>query len=247
MRKLVAALACRNGGSRLYGKPLQRLDAETTILDQILQTLERQPCINTAVLAIAEGADNHAFIDLAKQRHIPYVIGDETDVLQRLIQCGHHTAATDIFRMTTECPFLYTEPLADAWRAHTASGNDVTATDGLPEGTHFEIYTLAALETSHARGTEHHRSEGCSRYIREHRGDFQVQALLPEPDCARMDLRLTVDYPEDLVLCRRVFEQLRAAAPLIPLPDIIAFLDRRPDLTALVAPYVKPMLLWANG
>ena len=31
MRKLVAALACRINGSRLYGKPLQNLDIEKDI------------------------------------------------------------------------------------------------------------------------------------------------------------------------------------------------------------------------
>ena len=38
MRKLTVALACRNTGSRLYGKPLQNLDIDNgiTILDQII-------------------------------------------------------------------------------------------------------------------------------------------------------------------------------------------------------------------
>ena len=31
MRKLVAALACRNKGSRLYGKPLQNLDIDKVL------------------------------------------------------------------------------------------------------------------------------------------------------------------------------------------------------------------------
>ena len=37
-RKLVAALACRNQGSRLYGKPLQNLDIEKgiRIIDNIV-------------------------------------------------------------------------------------------------------------------------------------------------------------------------------------------------------------------
>ena len=62
--------------------------------------------------------------------------------------------------------------------------------------------------------------------------------------CARPDIRLTVDYPEDLVLCRRVFEQFRDKAPLIPLADIIGFLDGSPHLRDLVAPYVDTKRLW---
>ena len=42
MRKLVAAFACRVGGNRLYGKPLQNLDFEQniTVLDQMLDLTE---------------------------------------------------------------------------------------------------------------------------------------------------------------------------------------------------------------
>ena len=40
-RKLVAAIACRNQGSRLYGKPIQNLDVEDgiTILDNNAENL----------------------------------------------------------------------------------------------------------------------------------------------------------------------------------------------------------------
>lgn len=43
MRKLVAALACRNQGSQLYGKPLQNLDIinGTCVLDQIISCLSQ--------------------------------------------------------------------------------------------------------------------------------------------------------------------------------------------------------------
>jgi spore coat polysaccharide biosynthesis protein SpsF len=243
-RRLVAALACRVEGKRLYGKPLQNLAPDRTILGQILDTLARLPAIDTTVLGISKGSGNQPFVELAAARGIAHIIGDEIDVLMRLIQCGQAANATDVFRITTECPFLYFEPVAEAWRRHIEHDNDVTATDGLPEGTHFEIYKLSALEVSHERGTAHHRSEGCSRYIREHRGDFRVETIMPPPELARMDLRLTVDYPEDLVLCRKIYQSLIDDVPLISLSRIIAYLDANPTLKDLVAPYVHPMLLW---
>ncbi|MGF1609139.1 MAG: hypothetical protein ACFCUQ_07070 [Kiloniellales bacterium] len=244
MRKLIAALACRNTGTRLYGKPLQNLAPGCTILDQILATVARLPGIDTPVLGIAEGVENQVFAEIAERRGISYIVGDEVDVLARLIACAEAVGGTDVFRVTTECPFLYYEPFAEAWAAHLERGNDVTATDNLPEGTHFEIYKLEALRRSHAQGTAEHRSENCSRYVRQHFNDFRVQAILPSEDCARMDLRLTVDYPEDLVVCRQVYGALADKAPLIPLSDIIAFLDSRSDLKALVGPYTKPRRLW---
>ena len=53
----------------------------------------------------------------------------------------------------------------------------------------------------------------------------------------RPDIRLSVDYPEDLVLCRAVYQHFKDKAPLIPLSDIIAYLDTRPDLLELIAPF----------
>ena len=40
-RKLVAVLACRNGGSRLYGKPLQNLDVKkkVNILNYLIKNI----------------------------------------------------------------------------------------------------------------------------------------------------------------------------------------------------------------
>ncbi|MBI4617571.1 MAG: acylneuraminate cytidylyltransferase [Planctomycetes bacterium] len=246
-RKLIAALACRVQGERLYGKPVQNLVKGKTILDQILDTVERLPGIETSVLGISEGIENQVFVKIAKRRGIPYIFGDEIDVLSRLIQCAHITAATDVYRVTTECPFTHFEPFERAWSSHVEKGNDVTVCDGVPEGTAFEIYRLQALLTSHERGTQHHRSEGCSRYVREHLGEFQVEVISPEPACARSDLRLTVDYPEDLALCRRVYEHFREQAPLIPLREIVQFLDARPELKALVASYVDTRRIWPEN
>ena len=67
-RKLVAALACRNQGSRLYGKPLQNLDVEKgiRIIDNIIDGLNSLKCIDSIVLGISEGKDNEIFKTVAK-------------------------------------------------------------------------------------------------------------------------------------------------------------------------------------
>ncbi len=249
MRRLSAALACRMQGSRLYGKPLQNLDTEqgVTILDHMVDLIQTIPSIHSIVLGISEGTANLVFVDFAQKRGLDYIVGDEKDVLQRLIQCGHKAQATDIFRMTTESPFFYYDIIDEAWEQHVKNDNDVTTIDGLPEGSHFEIYTLEALERSHELGDERHRSELCSLYVREHYDDFKIEVLSIPPQLERLDLRLTVDYPEDLVLCRRVYTHLRHKAPRLPLGEIIEFIDSHPELQALVTPYVEPVRLWSLG
>src|SRR5689334_22559805 len=109
MRKLVACLACRNQGSRLYGKPMQNLDIEKsiTILDYIISAIKTFKPVQGIVLGISEGVENEVFKKMAEKNKVDYIVGDEQDVLKRLIQCCDKAGGTDIFRMTTESPFNY--------------------------------------------------------------------------------------------------------------------------------------------
>jgi spore coat polysaccharide biosynthesis protein SpsF len=243
-RRLVAALACRNNGSRLFGKPMQVLTGTTTVLDQIIASIKAVGVIHEIVLGVSEGSANGIFVDVAHAHGISYIFGDPQDVLKRLIQCGRVGRATDVFRVTTECPWFAYAMLEDLWHRHVTEGNDITVCDRLPEGLHFEIYTLEALEQSHARGGTRDRSELCSNYARTHRDEFKVAVVVPPKTLQRMDLRVTIDYPEDLVLCRAITAACADSMPLVPVARIVDFLDSRPDLKALVQPYVHPQPLW---
>lgn len=243
-RRLVAALACRNNGSRLYGKPMQMLVNDSTILDQIVAAIKRFPVIEEIVLGISEGDANAPFVAMAHKHSISYICGDPKDVLKRLVQCGRAGKATDVFRVTTECPWFAYDMLESVWRKHVEHGNDITVSDRLPEGLHFEIYTLEALERSHAKGSAVDRSEFCSNYARTHPHEFKIEVELPHENLQRLDLRVTVDYPEDLILCREIAKAHPDSMPLVSVKEIVAFLDSRPDLKRLVAPFVVPEPLW---
>ncbi len=247
-RKLIAALACRVGGGRLYGKPLQMLDVDggITILDYIILGLQKSGIIDQIVLGIAEGEDNRTFIDVAKKHGISYIIGSEKDVLLRLVDCGRKENATDVYRLTPECPFPSWELLRTAWDAHIENGNDITVTDYMAEGMNFEIYTQESLERSHKNGGDYERSEYCSAYARRNPGQFNIQVIAPEPESQRTDLRVTVDWPEDLYVCRKIYEALKAKAPHIPIADIITYLDKNPHLTELISPYIDTTPIWAS-
>jgi len=240
-RRLVAILACRNQGSRLYGKPLQNLDVGRgiRILDNIIDCLRTIGCIEEIVLGISEGIENDVFKSIAGEKSLRYVVGDQADVLSRLVLCGRLADATDVFRMTTESPFLYFEPVEDLWRRHQVEQADATFMDDVIDGCGFEIVSLSALEESHSKGEKRHRSELCTLYIREHLEDFAVIKANPPKELMRHDLRLTVDYPEDLAICRAVFEAFKDLAPKIVVSDVVRFLDANPRLIEMIAPFTE--------
>lgn len=240
-RKLCAALAVRNQGSRLYGKPLQNLDVSSgvKIIDNVIDCLRSIECIENIVLGIARGTDERVYTEYANCNDLPYIIGDEIDVLSRLIQCGQSVGASDIFRVTSESPFPSFDKISDAWRTHRKCNADATFYDDVVDGCGFEIIKLDALIVSHDLGAPKHRSELCTLYIREHIKDFVVKKIDAPKSFKRFDLRLTVDNPEDLIVCKAVYNRFRHLAPKIPLDQIIGFLEENKELTALTQPFTQ--------
>ena len=251
-RKLVAAIACRNQGSRLYGKPIQNLDVESgiRILDNIVDCLGTIECIDEIVLGISEGVENEVFKRIADEKGLRFVVGDEIDVLGRLVDGGKLAGATDIFRVTSESPFPYFDMVESHWQRLQSEKADAIFVDEIIDGCNFEIISLEALKTSHEKGEDRHRSELCTLYIRENISDFNVIKCTPPDELIRKDLRLTVDNPEDLVICRAIYGVFREQAPLIKVADIVKFLDANPELIQLTAPFTElgysTMYQWSN-
>ena len=240
-RKFASILACRNGSSRLYGKPLQNLDVEqgVTVLEYMVRWMRTVPSYESIIFAIAEGLENQVFVEVADRLDVPYFVGEEDDVLARVIACAEKFGATDITRYTTESPFTCFELIDDAWSEHVEGGFQVSFLDNVPNGASFEILSLEALKVSHSRGNSWHRAMGVSLYIRENKEQFHIRHLPVPENVKRPELRLTIDYPEDLILCRAVYEALKEQAPRIPVADIISFLDDNPHLKELVDSYVE--------
>jgi spore coat polysaccharide biosynthesis protein SpsF len=240
-RRLVAALACRNQGSRLYGKPLQNLDVVTNvrIIDNIIDCIRTLGFVDEIVLGVSEGVDNEVFKVVAQEKGLRYIVGDQQDVLSRLIQCGQVADATDIFRVTSESPFLYFDPALELWEQHKHEKVDATFMDDVIDGCGFEILSLKALQTSHYKGDKKHRSELCTLYIRENHEQFKIIKATPPQYLIRKDLRLTVDNPEDLSVCRAVYAKFKDFAPRVPVAKVVEFLDQNPKLKELIAPFTE--------
>tara|TARA_B100001250_G_C19780994_1_gene781872 strand:+ start:933 stop:1673 length:741 start_codon:yes stop_codon:yes gene_type:complete len=238
-KKLVAILACRNGGSRLYGKPLQNLDTKKkiTILQFVINNLKNNKTLNGIGLAISNKKENLIYKDIAKKNSIKYIFGDDENVLSRLIKCGDLLKCTDILRITSESPFPYLSNLNEIWKRHTSNNYDATFFDDIIDGCGFEIIALNALKKSHKNGKKKHRSELCSLYIRENQKKFKILKIKINKKLFRKDLRLTVDNPEDLIVCKNVFKRFKKRP--YDLKKIITFLDNNPSLKKLTYKYCQ--------
>jgi len=231
LKRVVAVLLCRATSTRLHAKPLH-LIGDKTILELLISQIKMVSRIDDIILAISEGPENAAFVKVAKRLGLDYIFGDEEDGLKRMIKAAEFARADTVFRTTTENPFLYIDNLNEMIETHLQHGSDLTVCENLPDGTYAEIIELSALKRSHLEGEERHRSAWVSLYIYENPDKFKTVKLLPPKEVRRSDIRLTVDYPEDLIVMRRIYEAFGGEMP-IPIASIIRFLDEHPEIRAI--------------
>lgn len=233
---LAAVLACRNQSARLYAKPLQNLavDRAITILDHLVGQLRLRPEIDAIVLAISENEENLIYVRVAERLGLPHVRGDDDDVLGRLLAGADLVGADQLFRVTTESPYPHLDDLAGSLVAHVNEGADYSSTLGLPDGAFYELVSVAALRRSWDEGGSAYRNELCTRFIFDHQDEFAVVRQEAPAGLCRDDIRLTVDWPEDLIVMRRIYEDL-CLSPDSPhsVPAIIEYLDAHPKLNAV--------------
>lgn len=234
--KLAAVLACRNQSSRLYAKPLQNLDVRNgvTILDYMIAQLKKHPEIDDIVLAISKNEENSIYAHIAGLHEVPFVKGDDNDVLARLIDGSESVRADHVLRITTESPYTYMDNLSEIYKYHCNNNIDYSVTMGLPDGAYFEIISLSALKKSWDEGNARHRSELCTLYIFENKKKFTLAQHDVPQSLQRNDIRLTVDWPEDLIVMRQVYESLKFSPEVkLNFQAIIKYLDDNPKINAI--------------
>jgi spore coat polysaccharide biosynthesis protein SpsF len=227
-----AVLACRLAGTRLYGKPLQLIDMEQgiTVLENLVRQLQLSASVRSIILAISDEEENRGIARLAERNGWRCVFGDPTDVLGRIVKAVDAFGVDTVIRATTECPFIYHEGLNGLIQSHFQTRSDYSMYTDLPEGAGFSVIKGEALRRSHRDGTSRHRSELITSYIFDNQDTFRINLQELPAELRRPDVRITVDYPEDLVFCRKVYRDLGGSQRLVALHEIVQYWDANAEL-----------------
>ncbi len=241
-----AILACRIAGTRLYGKPLQLLDIENkiTILEHLVKYIKTSQYLNSVCLAISDEKENFGFIEMAEKNGWRYILGDSSDVLGRILKAVDAFDTNTVLRATTENPFIVDNLIDTLFEEHRTGDYDYSMFSNLPEGAGFSLIKAEALRISHRKGTSRHRSELVTSYIFDNKDEFKLNIQTPEAKLRRPDVRITVDYPEDLIFCRKVYRDLKGYEKQIKITEIIDYWDQNEETRR---PVERIGIDWGHG
>src|SRR5215208_6289559 len=101
----VAIVQARMGSSRLPGKVLLDIAGKPT-LERVLDRVIRAKSVDRSMVATTRDSTDDAIAMFCRLRNIPCFRGSDTDVLDRFYWAASRIGATEVVRVTADCPLV---------------------------------------------------------------------------------------------------------------------------------------------
>lgn len=234
-----AIVQARMGSTRLPGKVLMPA-AGKPMLGHLLSRLSFSTKLDKTVVATSTEKRDDAIEAFCRGLDVAVFRGSERDVLDRYHGAARAHGIDVIVRITADCPLIdptLVDETVSFFEAHGDEYDIATNRHPLtyPDGLDFDVIPRTMLDEAWARATAPHHREHVVPFFWE--SGYRVHND-EDPTRAFWRHRWTLDYPEDLELIRRILEALHREGRFFTRHEILAYLERHPDLPALNAKYI---------
>jgi spore coat polysaccharide biosynthesis protein SpsF len=223
-------ITARLKSTRCPLKILQDLNGKTVVERVIERTREVQG-IAEIVLCTSATPQDRPLVDLAIRNQIYYFLGDEVDVLKRLLD------AVTFFGMDSFLSITADNPLFSIYHANLAADRlkakdcDYVKIEGLPIGAAVHGVKTKALQLVCQMKTM--VDTEIWGLLFDQPEIFAVESIqVPETQFIPDDLRLTLDYPEDYRLINHIYCNVGFQS-VINLENIFEYLAAHPELVEI--------------
>ena len=231
---ILAILQARTSSSRFPRKVLEPLLGEPMILRQI-ERIRRSRRIDALVVATSDDASDDALAAFCASAGVRVYRGPLNDVLSRFIGAAALFDKPDwIVRLTGDCPLIdpdVIDHIVEAALRETPDYASNAVEPTYPDGLDVEIIRYEALKTIAAEPRSDAEREHVTLAIHRNPGRFKLLHVKNDRDFSH--LRWTVDEPRDFKLVSAIYETLYPANPAFSFADVLALIERRPELALL--------------
>ncbi len=229
MNRTVAFIQARVSSSRFPGKVLEDLGGLPLIV-YMVHRARRAALVDEVVVVTSTESSDDPLAEALERHGIPVFRGPLDDVLQRFVLAAHAHDATEVVRLTGDCPLIDPAVVDGVLRLRRGQQTDYASNcepPTFPDGIDVECFTRDALERAAAQARLASQREHVTLWMREEGSGLRRANLRALADLSA--LRLTVDYPDDLAVVRELVAILPADGRF-DMYDVLRALAARSDL-----------------
>jgi len=237
------AIVCqaRMSSTRLPGKVLLPL-AGAPLLVRMIERLQRSSYGSSIVVATTTATVDDPIAALAARAGVHVTRGHATDLLDRHYQAATEVGADIVVKIPSDCPLIDPAVIDTVIDAHMARASEVDYTSNLhpatyPDGNDVEVMSIDTLRHARDYADQPHEREHTTPWMWDANPSVRCQNILwQDGRDLSMTHRWTIDYPEDYVFIRSVYDALYPTMPSFGIAEILRFLDQHPEVAAMNAP-----------
>jgi len=239
----VVVVQARTGSHRLPGKVMMPL-AGRPLLERMIGRVRAASFPFELVVATTTEPADEPVRSLCRAMGVACYSGHPTDLLDRHYRAALPYAPDAVVKIPSDCP-LIDPAVIDRVLGFYAERRDRTDYAGnlhpatYPDGNDVEVISAPVLEEAWREATLPFEREHTTPFIWERPSRYRIANCAWETGKnLSMTHRWTIDYPEDYAFISAVYDELFSAARRpFSLGDILALLERRPDLARINARY----------
>jgi glutamate-1-semialdehyde aminotransferase/spore coat polysaccharide biosynthesis protein SpsF (cytidylyltransferase family)/predicted dehydrogenase len=226
---IVAIIQARMGSSRLPGKSLAEINGHP-MLWHVVERVKRARLVDRVVVATSMESGDDAIEKMCEENGVACYRGSERDVLDRFYGAARAEKASQVVRITADCPLIDPEVI-DRVVSRFQRGDLDYASNAMvrsyPDGLDTEIFSFLALERAWHEATKSSEREHVTPYLRSDK--FRTANVENNSTYLYQHYRWTVDEPEDLEFIRAVYHGFRGKESF-GMKDVLDLIEKTPGL-----------------
>jgi spore coat polysaccharide biosynthesis protein SpsF len=230
MSGVIAIIQARVGSNRLPGKVLKPLNGTPSIC-HVMERTAATPLIDKVILATSTQPENDPLETLANERSWDIYRGSENDVISRFTDITDRENPDVVVRVCADNFAIDPQVVNLAIAKRMADSLDICnpfLDYQYPFGVGAEVMaaeTLRRMERASREEASDYR-EHITLWAYEHPNEFSFDGLDAPTACARPDISVSVDTPEDFDRINAIFGEFRGRETEFTTVDIIETWDR---------------------
>ena len=230
-KNITAIIAARTGSSRLPNKVLLDISGKTA-LERMIERVKNAKTLDRIIIATSTNKKDDSIEKLCNQINIECVRGSENDLLSRYQLVVEKVKPDIIVKMGADSILI--DPLVIDKVVSTFLTNkyDYVSNYGIPktypEGCTVDVYTSKTLTEAFLKAKKPSEREHINPFIWNNPEQYTSFRVDYEKDIS--NYRLSLDYKEDYIVIKSIFESLYPKNPCFTLENIISWLEKNPEI-----------------
>jgi len=231
--RVIASVEARMTSSRLPGKMLMDVGGKPVII-HVLDRLKRANTLDDIILATTTNPTDDVLASLAHDLGYRVFRGSEDDVLQRVVDAHNEMNSQVVVEICGDCPLIDASIVDRAVQTYLDNSCDVVAVgnrQSYPQGTEVQVFLFSAILDIAKRIDDPAVREHVSLYFYENQEEYEIIHLEAPDELRAPDIRLQLDYEEDLYLIREIYNVLEPKyGEYFGVHEIVDLLATKPEL-----------------